>query len=632
MSNISNFNLPPKQKPKIEKCTKNHFEKNFIIPHNGIGVKGESIYAKLEELEFREPQFVEETFDEDYEFIDSDLPPVNDNNLDPNKDTYQSFQEEEKTRRLSSIIKATDWKFFQDNLFLENNAGYMYRLNEIVDLTGKLLDADDGSQIIAKDAVHKNPQKVDICLVVDSSRSSLYYAYEMYRTLVNNSFPSEFGGPNIKIIITDFNHSTKMYSEIGASQLNPSSNLNLAGFENDAFYSIFTKYKGKTKDIKRFLQDVLFRYKPTEIKLYSGQVPYNENEETGDSYQPTNLVYFGDISKTDIKFAADNIHSQLCYTQEEFSIIENKHKFNYFCSYYDENLHKVLDSLPDTERPSWDSPKLLKFDDVIRINYEEHSQPIKYDNSDIYAGAYLIYSKGYDATASITVRNIILDDILEAVPTRLLQPLAKDLRLYKKDNLHSIASTFNKVEFSEVELQALEASTGLIQDLNITIEDVQNQIPIEFIIINDSDILDFEEHQTENQNIIKEKNNLSIDIIRRGLERGLNIHVKYYCKKDLPLEDIYSTFEAFIYSAYLNPKSQWKEDNRFIPECYTYDKKVYFGPKTKNFNLHPGLRFRINAAKNHAHSLKESQIRISEIEKNLYKSKIINNLLGYWGY
>ena len=98
MSNISNFNLPPKQKPKIEKCTKNHFEKNFIIPHNGIGVKGESIYAKLEELEFREPQFVEETFDEDYEFIDSDLPPTNDNNLDPNKDTYQPFQEEEKTR------------------------------------------------------------------------------------------------------------------------------------------------------------------------------------------------------------------------------------------------------------------------------------------------------------------------------------------------------------------------------------------------------------------------------------------------------------------------------------------------------------------------------------------------------
>ena len=175
---------------------------------------------------------------------------------------------------------------------------------------------------------------------------------------------------------------------------------------------------------------------------------------------------------------------------------------------------------------------------------------------------------------------------------------------------------------------ALELNTGLIESAGYSTRDILNEPPIEFIVINDSDKLDSIIESDSN----KEKNNLGMDIKRRGLQRGFNIHLKYYCKKDLPLEDLYSTFDAFIYSSFLNSKSQWKEDNRFIPECYHYNKKVFFGPKTKNFNLHPGLRFRIDAAKNHSHSLKESQIRVSEIEKNLYKSKIINNLLGFWGY
>ena len=92
----------------------------------------------------------------------------------------------------------------------------------------------------------------------------------MYRLLVANSFPVEFGGPKIKIVITDFEHSSKVYSELESAQLNPSNNSNLKNFENDIFFSLFTKYKGIKNDIRRFLSDVLFRYEPTEIRMRKG--------------------------------------------------------------------------------------------------------------------------------------------------------------------------------------------------------------------------------------------------------------------------------------------------------------------------------------------------------------------------
>ena len=625
--------LPSKQKVEIQRCSQAHFEKIFTPLKND----SESIYKKLEEFEFRESSDYDHYYDEgagdpvnpDPSQFDDELNIHNRENRDPNKDIFElNFPDkEQKPRKLSEIIIATEWKFYQDNLFLKNNTYYKSRKNELVNLSGdKKLEVieergDERGQSISN-FQDQSLEKIDICLVIDSSRSSLYYAYEMYRLLVSNSFPVEFGGPKIKIVITDFEHASKVYTELETSQLNPSNNPNLKNFENDIFFSLFTKYKGTKNDIKRFLSDVLFRYEPIEIRMRKGQVPYNENELEQDQYKPTNIVYFGDITKVPFKLVADNIHSQMSYNQEEFNSIEKQHNFNYFCSYYDYNLHEVISTLFPEKTPA-ESPKIITFNDNIRISYEHQVRPQEYNNQEIFHGAYLVYSKEYNHDEDTTTRNIIIDDILEAIPTRYLTPKAKELRLSKKETL----STFYK-ELNDDEISALELNTGLIESTGYNIIDIHNEPPIEFIVINDSDKLDINFNSDSN----KEKNNLGMDIIRRGLQRGFNIHLKYYCKKDLPLEDLYSNFDAFIYSSFLNSKSQWKEDNRFIPECYHYNKKVFFGPKTKNFNLHPGLRFRIDAAKNHSHSLKESQIRVSEIEKNLYKSKIINNLLGFWGY
>ena len=629
--------LPSKPKVEIQRCSQAHFEKIFTPLKND----SESIYKKLEELEFREVPDTDHYYDESIEVVngpDDELNVLYLENREPNRDIFELTlpDKEQKPRKLSEIIMATEWKFYQDNLFLKNNTYYKNRKNELVNLSGaeklKVIyeveaevktdaEADERGESISN-FQDQSTEQIDICLVIDSSRSSLYYAYEMYRLLVANSFPVEFGGPKIKIVITDFEHSSKVYSELESAQLNPSNNPNLKNFENDIFFSLFTKYKGIKNDIRRFLSDVLFRYEPTEIRMRKGQVPYNENEVEQDKYQPTNLVYFGDISKVSFKLVADNIHSQMSYNQEEFSFIEKQHDFNYFCSYYDYNLHEVISTLFPEKVPA-ESPKIISFNDSIRISYEHQVKPKDYEHQEIFLGAYLVYSKEYNQDEDTTTRNIIIDDILEAIPTRYLTPKAKELRLSKKETL----STFHK-ELNDDEMLALELNTGLIETAGYNTRDILNEPPIEFIVINDSDKLDSIIESDSN----KEKNNLGMDIIRRGLQRGFNIHLKYYCKKDLPLEDLYSTFDAFIYSSFLNSKSQWKEDNRFIPECYHYNKKVFFGPKTKNFNLHPGLRFRIDAAKNHSHSLKESQIRVSEIEKNLYKSKIINNLLGFWGY
>ncbi len=629
--------LPSKQKVEIQRCSQSHFEKIFTPLKND----SESIYKKLEELEFREVPDTDHYYDESIEVVngsDDELNVLYLENREPNRDIFELTlpDKEQKPRKLSEIIMATEWKFYQDNLFLKNNTYYKNRKNELVNLSGaeklKVIpeveaevktdaEADERGESISN-FQDQSTEQIDICLVIDSSRSSLYYAYEMYRLLVANSFPVEFGGPKIKIVITDFEHANKVYTELESAQLNPSNNSNLKNFENDIFFSLFTKYKGIKNDIRRFLSDVLFRYEPTEIRMRKGQVPYNENEVEQDKYQPTNLVYFGDISKVSFKLVADNIHSQMSYNQEEFSFIEKQHDFNYFCSYYDYNLHEVISTLFPEKIPA-ESPKIISFNDSIRISYEHQVKPKDYEHQEIFCWAYLVYSKEYNQDEDTTTRNIIIDDILEAIPTRYLSPKAKELRLSKKETL----STFHK-ELNDDEMLALELNTGLIESAGYSTKDILNEPPVEFIVINDSDKLDSIIESDSN----KEKNNLGMDIIRRGLQRGFNIHLKYYCKKDLPLEDLYSTFDAFIYSSFLNSKSQWKEDNRFIPECYHYNKKVFFGPKTKNFNLHPGLRFRIDAAKNHSHSLKESQIRVSEIEKNLYKSKIINNLLGFWGY
>ena len=125
--------LPSKPKVEIKRCSQAHFEKIFTPLKND----SESIYKKLEELEFREVPDTDHYYDESIEIVD-ELNVHNQENQDPNRDIFELTlpDKEQKPRKLSEIIMATEWKFYQDNLFLKNNTYYKSRKNELVNLSG----------------------------------------------------------------------------------------------------------------------------------------------------------------------------------------------------------------------------------------------------------------------------------------------------------------------------------------------------------------------------------------------------------------------------------------------------------------------------------------------------------------
>ena len=129
--------LPSKPKVEIQRCSQAHFEKIFTPLKND----SESIYKKLEELEFREVPDTDHYYDESIEIVnelDDELNVHNRENQDPNRDIFELTlpDKEQKPRKLSEIILATEWKFYQDNLFLKNNTCYKIRKNELVNLSG----------------------------------------------------------------------------------------------------------------------------------------------------------------------------------------------------------------------------------------------------------------------------------------------------------------------------------------------------------------------------------------------------------------------------------------------------------------------------------------------------------------
>lgn len=495
-----------------------------------------------------------------------------------NEDNFQSLPPPTPQALYKFIRPET----FSHNLFIENNQQKNYPIFE---------------------------SDCNILFCWDSSRSSLYYAFEMYQIIKANSFPPNLGGPKIKFLITEFREDPDFWCQ--------------------AFKDLFFKYTGTEETIDSFLKDAIIRPKLKEIRLRQGQIPYDQNEPEGHLYQPTQVVFFGDLSKAKYKITCDLIHSQRSYNRKEYHSILN-HSFNFICLYYEFNLAKNMYKIFPKSKPqtSEDHSKIIEFDDIQRIDFKNFI-PTKEQPENVYA----VYTKSYKPN-DLRTRNIIVDDIIDSLSSHKLAkhfPLAAQLRKIKKESIRAAKN----MKLTAEELIEVGLNSGLLENYPNT-EEAKTKILAgdfyEFIVINDTEI----NHETKIKNIEKEKMNLSIDIMRRGLERGIHIRAKEYTKEQLPRKNIYDEFQIFIYSSYLNYKSNWKEDNRFIPECHWYNKKIILSPSTSAGHIHLGLRSRIQKTNNRWFTLKEEPRREycqeTQSFKIFYKSKIINNLLGNWGY
>ena len=351
--------------------------------------------------------------------------------------------------------------------------------------------------------------------------------------------------------------------------------------------AIFNKYKGSKNELEELERDILFVSRPKCIKLRSTPLPYIQG------YIPSNIVFCdGHVpggSSGEYLFKADIIHLQLCaknsgkYRDVEFNEdIFNTHIDNigYYLLYADERLRMK----PFTNDRAWlyDSIKTMRLD---LLNPYKRKSP---------SHSYLVYMTPHDRSLTKETglddnQNIILDE-------EQSDELVKGIW----DILHEIPKTLKESELLICGPQRKRFK--LTKDQSVTAScDIEEIVQVILM-----------KHQIDKP---KEWANLSVRIVYED---------------QLPLKDIFSLFDTYIYTP--TPKS-WDCSSRFIPECKFYKKAI----KLTKFAEHQlyssndenvddpktdyGLRVRL------FDTFSNSKVKEN---KNNPKSKLLLNLTHQW--
>ena len=201
-----------------------------------------------------------------------------------------------------------------------------------------------------------------------------------------------------------------------------------------------------------------------------------------------------------------------------------------------------------------------------------------------------------------------LDDILNSIPNAYMNQLAIDIKNYQKE-LYDFYKEFKKMNkeklgFSEEQLIAIK-DKGTIFGNGFSIDDVIAQpAKLHFIIVGLTD----------------KNRNFETELIRRALERGLNISTEIYLQKELPIVDIHSKYDIYLFT----PMYKWCT-SRFISEALFYKKGLLLTKEAKNT-----LKWNIPLNIRYHDSVKYLMFLAEDDIFKRPKSLVAKHILGQW--
>ena len=422
--------------------------------------------------------------------------------------------------------------------------------------------------------------------------SAWYDAFELWYITTINTLPSDLGGKSIALLIPD--------CETKEQQTN-------------FLLAITSKYKLDEQIAKRLSQSIYFIYKPNKLILSKGKIPYLH-------YSPSNLIFIdGKLPKL-IRICADNIYLSLIDNLSEESL--QYVSYNFLFIYRDKrifDLSKDKKAYPYVRPISIaraNLPNTLIFDDIRRINFGLFKKPEiekkengEYDSEIPVKKRILLYMTEKNKRHQIKENSDSwatnhLDDILNALPKQLINPLGLEIAKKQKELYNFYIEVRKNEKFSTEEIIALKEK-GTIFGNGYNIDDViKEDAKVHFIIVGLTDI----------------NRGFETALIKRAMEKGINISTEVYLKKDLPIIDIHSKYDIYLFT----PMYKWCT-SRFIPEAKYYKKKIILTKEAKKtFNWNLPLNIRYNDSEKYLMFISEDDV----FKKP--KSLLANNILGNW--
>ena len=452
--------------------------------------------------------------------------------------------------------------------------------------------------------------------------SAWYDAFELWFMVQYNSLPSDLGGPKIALVYPDCPSKKDIIRILDA---------------------IFDKYQIDFKMFRYLCHNLYFIDQPKELKFELGEVPYDKNYE---NYVPKNVVFVDGKLPANAFVQVDNLFLSITGQLREEELILTK--YNFLMIYTDKRIealnekYKAYNLNKDIRIARSNYSNTLIFNDIRRIDFsifkktpsminmeranelEIEKEKFKFDTSDHPdqpfnpKKRFLMYLTPKNRTPkwlrndTETIRE--LDDILNALPDSALNKIGLQIRNNQKE-LYQDFTSFNKrtkpkneaKKFDEDQLEALR-NKGTIEGNGYTVGDVISEEPKAHIIL--AGLNEKEIQQVEFESLL----------LARALTRGINISIEVYYQKDLPIINIHSKYDYYIFT----PAYKWTT-SRFIPEAYWYNKKVIITKKAlKSMNWNFPLNIRYNDAKMFLSFLAEDDV----FKKP--KSTLAKNLLGIW--
>lgn len=426
--------------------------------------------------------------------------------------------------------------------------------------------------------------------------SAWYDAFELWYITNLNILPPDLNGPKIALLYPDCPSKAEI---------------------EKILLAIVSKYKIPDKLITRLCQSIFFIHKPKELILSKGTLPY-------ENYSPKNLIFVdGKIPNIEIK--VDNLYLSIIDSLKEEDL--KRTDYNFLFIYRDKRIFdlskdkKTFPYVRSLEIARDKLPNTLLFDDIRRINFDIFIKPNTYIEEDSLNKALEIEPKK-KILLYLTERNkrhqILedsnswtnkeLDDILNSIPKNLWNELALKIKDKQKElynwYIDSKKRYNQKLSFTEEEKIALK-NKGTIFGNGYTEDDViKETIKVHLIIVGLTDSnRDFE-----------------TALYKRALERGIAISTEVYLQKELPIIDIHSKYDIYLFT----PMFKWST-SRFIPEALYHKKKLIFteeAKKTLRWNIPLNLRY--NDSEQYLKFLSEDHLF------NYPKSILGKHIIGDW--
>lgn len=418
--------------------------------------------------------------------------------------------------------------------------------------------------------------------------SAWYDAFELWYMVQFNTLPTDLGGRKIALLFPDCPDNKTI---------------------NQIVRAITDKYHLSNRIFNDLCKHIYFINQPKELILTKGEIPYK-------NYSPSNVVFVDGKIPYDTPIQADNIYLQLLDNIKEDQL--NNINYNFLLIYLDKRIYLVNEHFhkegygKNLIIPRESYSNTLVFDDIRRINFgifkkfpEREPQP---EDDFPKKKRFLIYvtpknrklhSNTSKGEPKWSLRE--LDDIIDSIPSKYINPLGLKIRANQKELYKRFKTKQGFTEDQKILIQ----NVGEIYGNGYNENDVISEDPkAHFVIVG----------------LTNEDRDFESALLARAITRGINISIEVYLERDLPIENIHSIYDTYMFT----PAVNWTT-SRFIPEALYHSKEIII---TKQADR--SMKWNIPLLIRYQDSIKYLMFLAEDDVFKKPKSKIARNLLGNW--